>query len=405
MEPLCLLCKGKNLCGRKFCAVLNSIKEFAPKKVGLNFSGSSPPDLFVGRIGYPQVYTGILAPAQHNEESYKLSSPEEWYKANFSIEDILKSRGSLVYCRFTSSIKKPEGKLLGTMQEISMASKPCDVEFFLKKKPKVSMEFDLKVPPIGNPAPLIKARLQENPKIEKRVDYLVNDNGIKAAEAILDLYKHEQTVTSITKLLSSGLLGLKFQRKLVPSRWSISCVDDTISKSLLKKVRDYPWVNEFMLFSGAYLGNHYEVLLMPRQWSFEVIEAKAPGSCWNPGLNVFFMKDYEGFWDRKQYAHEVTGAYYSNRLAIAEYLEKIKRQASALILREVRDEYWAPCGVGILRELSRDIFNKPPKTFKTIKEALEDIKTRFIIPVEKFIENSKLCKEINTQKTLSSFSM
>ncbi len=403
----CVRCKGnvksQFACGRKFCPILTRFSKFSPKTIDLNFSGSSPPDIFVGRFNYPKVFTGILSPTQHDEESNKLSSPEEWFRNNMSINDILKNRGSLVYSRFASDIKGGKGRLLDTMQELSMANKPCDVEFFLKKKPKVLLDLSAKAPPIGNPAPLVKADLMENPKIPRRVDYLVSDNHLKAVNAIIKLHKKDHSVTSMIKLLSSGLLGLKPQRRLVPSRWSTTAVDDIISKNLVKQLYNYPWINDYLLFHGEYVGNHYEIILIPRQWSFEVIEAKAPGSCWNTGSKVFFCCDDENYKGRKTYAFNVSGAYYCNRLAIAEYLNSIKRQASILVMREVRDEYFAPLGVGILREVTRSVFKNKPERFDTLNEAIAKAGTRMIIPVSEYVKNSNLLKEIRAQKTLFSF--
>ena len=48
------------------------------------------------------------------------------------------------------------------------------------------------------------------------------------------------------------------------------------------------------------------------------------------------------------------------------YLEKIKKQCSCLVLREARPEYWAPLGVGILREASRKAFQETPEIFNSI---------------------------------------
>src|SRR3989338_7437883 len=171
-----------------------------------------------------------------------------------------------------------------------MSSNAVSTEFFLKKPVHFEMHLDRHVPIIGNPAPLKYARLEENPYIEKKVDYLVADNEIKATEAIKELYSARTEISNIIKILSAGLLGLKMQRKLVPTRWAVTAVDDSVSKIMLERIKTYP----------------------------EVIEAKISGSVWNPDPNAktFFAKDYEGFFGRKDYADSVTGAYYANRLAL-----------------------------------------------------------------------------------------
>ena len=170
----------------------------------------------------------------------------------------------------------------------------------------------------------------------------------------------------------------------------------------MKNIRTFSLLNEFLVFSDEYVGNHYEILLMPNEWSFEVIEAKMPGSVWNPNATYTYVaQDYEGFFDRKTYANHVTGAYYVNRLALCEYLESRKRQASCLVMRECRPEYYAPCGVGILREAGRQAFRNKPETFPTIQEALKKAQERMKLNVSIFTNQSRLLDEYGKQKRLS----
>src|SRR3989338_1170291 len=306
--------------------LFSRLQKLDVKNVKLNFLGSSPPELFVGRFNYPKVFTGILAPAGHTENANLLSHPEEWFKHRLSIDEILKNRGSMVYGRFLSEVKSPSGRLVEVMQEISMAEKQCDVEFFLKKKPKVSVEADGLSSPVGNPAPLEKARLTENTRVIKRVEYAVGDTDFKAKDAVLDLYSHKVEMSSLIKLLSAGVLGIKKQRRLVPSRWSVTAVDDIVSKQGVQEILDFKLINEVLVFHDTYLGNHYEFILFPRQWSFEVIESK-----FVEGLEPMFASDDEDVFGRKAYADVVTGAYYANRVAVVEFLRRIKRQASAYV--------------------------------------------------------------------------
>ncbi|MEK6812610.1 MAG: hypothetical protein AABX86_00680, partial [Nanoarchaeota archaeon] len=357
------------------------LRKFYPKIISLDFSGSSPPELFVGEAFYPKVYAGILAPTTHDRESGHLTSPEYWFQERLKIEDILFLRCSLIHSRFTVDVKQGSGKLLNTLQEVSMASKPTSVEFVLKKKPKLHLSFDMRHAPVGNPAPLVKAMLEENPVIAKPVEKAVSDSDLKAADAMQMLYQKDISVTHIMKLLSAGVLGVKLQRKLTPTKWGITAVDSLLSKSMMEQIRDYPWIDAYQVFSASYLGNHYEILLLPRHWSFEVIEHSLAGPACPQGG---WWTDYEGCWNRKMYAGSVVGAYYANRLAVTEYLTKIQRQASVLIFREVSPEYWAPCGVGILREATRHAFTQLGRSFSTLQEALQDIQTRLKQPIINF---------------------
>ncbi|PIN88893.1 hypothetical protein COU60_05240 [Candidatus Pacearchaeota archaeon CG10_big_fil_rev_8_21_14_0_10_34_76] len=364
------------------------------KKV-TEFSGSSPPEIFVGRWNYPNVYTGILSPTEYGNTEI-MSSPELWHRNQLAIDNIIQHRNKLIYARTQSNIKKLEPKFKSVFNEIAMTHKSVATEFKLKKAVNPERHPDSRVPLISKAAPIESVSLQENTKIQKKVDYLVNDTDVKSAIAIQELYKSNIQTSNIIKLLSAGLLGVKRNRKLVPTRWAITATDDTLSKNKLEKIKFFQEISEYLVFNAEYLGNHYEFLLIPEPYSFEVIEIslKFSGGVW---------RDYESIFKRKKYADSVTGAYYANRLALTEYLEKIQKQASCLVLREIRPEYYAPCGVGILREASRAAFTQPPRKFSSIKEALSDIQTRLKQPIENYTNKSWLLNQQRQQTKLSRF--
>lgn len=360
-----------------------------------HFSGASPPEIFVGRYNYPNVNAGILSP-NFFENTEELSMPEIWYKKNFNIGDILTRRSKLIYGRFKTGIKNHDkNRFTELMQEISMSAKPIDTEIFLKRNPKKYLEINKYSPVITNFAPLDNVKLQENTKVNNKVDYLVSDFHVKANDAILELYKSEIAISNINKLLSAGLLGIKFNRKLVPTRWAITAVDDSIGKKLIDNIRYYKELDEFLLFHAEYVGNHYEILLMPGNFSFEIVEADIKFS-----KEVNFWHDYESFHGRKGYAKEVVGGYYVARLAVCEYLEKIKRQANILVLREITNDYYAHLGVGILRETCRDAFNKIPDKPASLNESFEKMQERLNLNVEVFKEKSINLKNYGKQKKL-----
>ena len=360
-------------------------------KIGKHFSGSSPPEIFVGRYNYPNINAGILSP-NFFENSEELSMPEIWYEKKFTIGDILIRRNKLIYGRFKTDIKRTS-RFKSLIQEIAMAYKPVSTEIFLKSPPRQNLEVNRFSPIITNLAPLENARLQENPKVDKKVDYIVSDIDSKAVNSINELYKSKIPVSSINKILSAGLLGVKTKRKLVPTRWSITAVDDTISKELLKKIRFYNEIDEILVFNSEYNGNHYEIILLPGGFSFEIIEAEIN--------NNKFWHDYEFFHGRKDYASDVVGGYYVARLALTEYLDRIKRQATAIFFREVSQEYYAPVGVGILRETCRDAFLKIPEKFNTIQEAFKIIQDRMKLDISFFMDRSILLNEYGKQKKIS----
>jgi hypothetical protein len=399
---LCIRCKGRGWCGGP-CKILAQLKMFQPK-IKKEFEGSSPPEIFVGKYGYPNVFAGILAPNEPGNTEY-MSMPEIWHEQHMSITDILGYRSRMIYSRFTLPIKsaksKQKNKFLDTMQEISLASKSADMSFKLKKKPATKINLSRFIAMIGNPAPLEKVKIESNIKVEKKVDYLVHDQDVKSVKALEELYHAKIPVSHMIKVLSAGMLGLRVQRKFVPTRWAVTATDDTISKFLINKIKSYPQIQDYRLFSANYLGNYYQILLFPGPWSFEVIEASSKGYFGHG--NIATWHDYELFYGRKKYAGSVTGAYYANRLAISEYLSAIRKQATAIIFREVSEEYWAPCGVGILREVTREAMNNKPKVFDNLNDALNEIKKQFKLPFDIYLRKSKLIENLKTQTRLQKF--
>ena len=103
---------------------------------------------------------------------------------------------------------------------------------------------------------------------------------------------------------------------------------------------------------------------------------------------------------RKKYASNVTGAYYANRLAACEYLEKIKKQASVVIMREIKEEYYAPLGVGILREATRKAFIQSPEKPETIADAFKIISQRMKFS-DKIKEKSAILANYGKQRKLN----
>jgi hypothetical protein len=372
--------------------ILAQLKINFPKPK-LHFSGSTPPEIFVGRVNYPNVFSGILAPTYKGDTAI-MSSPEDWVSRNLQIDEVLNYRGQMVYGRQITNVKSQKN-LSAVTQELALSSNPVSTEFFLKKIPVLDFTESRVMSIMANPAPIEKVILEENPKVDKKVDYIVSDYDVRSIDAIMELYNNKIKTSHLQKLFSVGLLGVKTDRKLVPTRWSITAVDDILSKELLKKIKTYSEISEFLVFSDEYNGNHYEIILLPGEFKFEVIEIGT--------MDEGRWQDYEDFFGRKKYADSVTGAYYANRLAVCEYLEKIKRQANVVIFRQITEDYYAPLGVGILRELMRRAMKNTPALFDSISEAITEIRTRLKIPVEKYSESSCILKNYGKQKKLFEF--
>ena len=387
----CPVCKTEHLGSKNDCPLYNKAFSLKASPI-LDFEAFSSPDIFVGRHNYPDIFSGVLSPISPEEDPTPLSFPEEWFKNNMSIDQVLRNRSQLVYTRFRPKNAK---RLTETMQELVVSKNPTSAEFNLEKSPSFRSLSSFNAGVIANSAPVKKITITSNPKVPKNVEKTISDTDFKAGDALFSLYSSDLSNSYLINLFSAGLLGVKAQRKLVPSRWSTTAVDDIISLKLLQAVKQFEPIDTYEIYSGYYVGNKYVFILMPSIWSFEVLEKKHNTD--------HLWKDFEGFYSRKKYASTVTGAYYANRLAVCEYLYKRKKQASVLVLREIDDSYYAPLGVGILRELSRGVFIKKPIIAEDLNPALNIARSLLQTPIDAFARESLLLKEKKTQKSLSEF--
>jgi hypothetical protein len=402
---LCVACKGSRfLCGKTRCPIIvkaNYFLKSVPLMRSEDIAGASPPSVFVGRIGYPYVYAGPLVPPVREDTSiYDL--PEFWFGK--TIDDIVGFRSMLIRGKHRVHVKKFEeaGKIIEKTRELALAVNPVDVELMLKKKPRGFILLDDEVQPFGPSAP-IRDLLVGNARWDHQIEKAYGDTDLKAANAVLELYSKGVLVTKIQRAFSVGAFGLEKNRRLVPTRWSITAVDSIVSKELMQKVKMFPEISEYRVYESRYLDNIFEVLMIPNAWSYEIIEAWYPGTVWNPsGRNIVMFSDWEGFEGRTTYA-EIGGCYYAARLAVCEQLVKERRQATVIVLREAHPGYIMPVGVWQVRENVRNAMRQKPYVFRTLDEALKWIASRFQIPLHQWIMRSELLKNALFQKKITDF--
>ena len=372
-----------------------------------NFQGSSPAP-FIGRFGYPHVNIGILSPQIPGDTSH-YDAPKLWSQQNTPIGSIASLRYGLVNSKTHWKVKDTfkKSRFLEICQEIGMASKPVELEVNLKDLPKLNVRPEREIMPFGPQAELQKAQITANVKVDSRVEKAVRDTDLKAAEAILSLYKKGFEENFLTKLISVGNIGLEKNRKLVPTRWSITAVDDTVGKKLMEEIKDLQ-IGEYQAYFGGGWGNYYLLLFFPEVWSYELFESYLSYKInpWSKEGN-FYSTDYEGYEGRKEYAGETAGGYYATRLPILEKMKELKRQHSCLALRFITSEYNVPLGVWVCREATRKSLHEKPLSFASqelmLHYAKELIKRKFGFEIEVLLNESRLLNEKKEQRRLGEF--
>ena len=385
-EVRCPVCHGlSSLCKEEYCPYLAKLKAYrsaARVQESDRVFGASPPSVFVGEYGYPRVLAGPLVPPLPHEDTTLMDTPERWVDKGF--DELLRYRLSLVRGKYKMDVGEAvdPSRILSATQEVIMASKPTDVEAVLGKRPVLTEVFNSRSPPNGPSAPLLSVRLAENPSVSLRVEKVVGDTDFRAAEAIPELFTGGVRQSQITKLLSIGLLGIKKNRKLVPTEWSITAVDDILGKNLIDRVLDFQEASGFYVFSHQALGNTVVILLLPSPWMFEGLEGWLTS---DPRV----YSDHELASGRRTYPTNLAGAYHAARLPVLEHLAGERRQAGALVFMEVHPE-WIPLGVWRFREIARKALRRPANEASDLKQALRLVAAELTIPIEKWISASKI---------------
>ncbi len=389
----------KNLENRWLAFLNSNATKFASK----NLSGATPPSVFVGAYGYPKVKVGPLIPPLHGDTSI-FDSPEKWLGKNLA--EIANYRMSLVRGVFDIDAHTTSGKKIESLQEVAMANSPAESELLFEKIPFIDMEqkkntgVDTDSAPFGLTAPLISFKASSSFSVDKRIEKIFYDKDLPSKDSVMNLYQDGLEISKINRILSIGMIGLKKNRKLVPTKWSISATDSTISANLIKKTifENYPPVDMFEVYKYSHLYNHYSVVLIPfSTWSFEMQE----GWLDSKG-NIGMGSDFEDARGLNHYPH-IAGAYFAGRLSTAEHLNKVKRKGAALVLREIHPHYIFPVGVWQIREGIREALKSPCREFENLDSALSFACSSLSISKNEWIRNGRIYQCVKEQKRISEY--
>ena len=320
--------------------------------------GSSPPSVFVGSAGYPRVMAGPMVPPRFGDTAM-LDAPERW--AGRDVQEIIAYRLGLVRGIRTVPADAASGRYVEGLQDLAMGGRPADADVtFSGGISPVELADGHSAPfgPVGRIKESRFSNVTPNPRIQKRY----YDTDLGAADAMVELYREGTEMSRIQRCLSVGMFGKA--RRLVPTKWSITAADDTISAHLVSRIQDHQMVDSHRVFRFAHMGNAYAVVVWPRRWSFGFVEA------WYVGSGPAFGSDSEDAGGFRGYP-QTAGAYFAARLAVAEYLDGIGRQGAAVVLREISPRYSIPVGVWQVREGVRSAMRGEPEFCPGLDESLE----------------------------------
>ena len=369
---------GKGAYLRQLTAATMPMKSVA---VGKELEGSSPPSVFVGSWNYPDVYAGPMVTPVHGDTAV-MDMPESWIPANRTQEEIIGYRLNLVRGKQRVHASDLTNRFVEKLQEISLSASSIESEVSFTDTP-TGQSFSEEHTPFGPSAPVERFEIQGG-KWDRDLEKVFYDTDLRAADAVIDLHRNGLPFSSIQKAFSVGTMGQERGRHLVPTRWSITACDTLIGDRLLFQVKKNPVIDSWRVHEFSSLHNNYAVILMPTGWQYEWSEAFLRVL----GNEELVFSDHEGNRKKTEYS-SLGGCYYSCKMAVLEALAREGKQAGAIILREALKGY-VPMGVFNVRENVRNAMQQPASEFEDIRAALSHISEKFILPVQRFIDEGEL---------------
>jgi DNA repair protein NreA len=370
-------------------------KKFASNVI----DGSSPPSIFVGEFGYPQVRVGPMIPPYHGDTSI-LDKPELW--SGKSLEEIVNYRINLLKGTIAHNVNDILGRYIETLQEMALSKKVVESIITFEKMPSLYVNEKTLTKKESEEIPIIFSAPMSDFKIvpsvaDRKIEKKYYDDDLYASDAIVELYHNDIDISQISKVLSIGMLGRRKNRKLVPTKWSITAADDILSLYLINKIKENTILDNYLVFDFNHLSNYYSIIFIPDDvWSFEMIES------WiDTNGSVHIGSDSE-IGKRIDHYPSIAGAYFAARLSVAEYLFKKRKKASVLILREIHPEYFVSLGVWQVREGIRECLNSKGKTFESFDSALKYAISKTSLSKVEWIKSSSIIRN-KKQKRMSDY--
>lgn len=206
--------------------------------------------------------------------------------------------------------------------------------------------FSMPITKLGKIISLADKSIHTDRQIEKA--YL--DTDLYAAPAIINLFSSNVSVDKINRALSIGMLGIKKNRKLIPTKWSITAVDKIISDKLTNEIEYNKTINEIEIYSYKHVHNEYYIVIIPNHsWSFEYIEIWRGYDKVSSKISTDFEHSNSKIY--KKIINPISkGAFFASKLGVIEHLYKVKRIAAIIVIRIIQPQYTIPLGVWQVRQ-------------------------------------------------------
>ena len=228
---------------------------------GRTVTAFSPPGTMVEPLKYPIVRASVLAATQGSEFISIYDHPESW--RGLDSDAVLKMRAQLI--RFGSQVdarSMEPSSLVKTLQTVALSVNPLGIRFEVNDMPQRSLSLLGGLLPTGPAVDARNATILNEPEIS-RVAEKITEQDIPAAESVWKLLDYEYTLDQVARLMSVGLLGMKDNRRLIPTKSAYKAsIDAFVSRALMELI-DRPLTSKFTLSTVELHGDVFTVFTQP----------------------------------------------------------------------------------------------------------------------------------------------
>lgn len=347
----------------------------------------SKPFNIVYETRYPELFIG---PGTFEKKEDAIGNePNKWINNKTTEIENLRRKQIFAFKNYSKIDAKNPSKDIEEIQNLIKSEKETEVEIDVSTK---KIDLREKISGVDNKAVnLEKIKIIDNIKVSRQVDKITSDKQMKAKDAIIEYFQKTEDVYKIEQLLSMGLLGLKKDRIFVPTRWSITSIDDILGKNLFLEIKNNKIIDRIKMHKYEFYGNKFYAIFLPYSWGFEMQEIV------NKELVSY---DFEINEPKKEYAYQVTGAYYAARLIVLQYLKEKGVCSRIIILRDIDNKYTSK-GVWVIRESIREALKEEEIVFEDINKLIFYIEK--ILGYPWVLQKSEILKQIKFQKRLFDF--
>ncbi len=361
---LCTRCKGfRLLCGLPSCPILDRLRSQTRslQRAGWrrDVEGPTPPSILVGERGYPRVRLYYMVPPGASpQDAPRYEDPQGWRERGVPLASIVRLRSELLAGSIQLNAARRAFERLYELEiaPAALSSRPVDSMVELLRTPVPRVSFDGYTKPVGPTAPARRVVVGGNPSLEPKLERVLWEDE-KAEPLAWELYRSGVDVYRIQRALSLGALGRLRNRRLVPTRWAITAVDEMLSRRLRDSLRGRPWIDTLEVYYSEYLHNRFLIILLPGAGWMEWIEIWHPHGLWTQTAAApLVWRVAEDPLGRKT---AEDGGFSAAKLPILEHLSARGRNADAIIVREILPQYYAPVGNWHIRETVRAAMKRP----------------------------------------------